>query len=301
MELALGFLAFGAALAAGVMAVRLAAVRARNRRMERDIRALEERIQELEQDLRRAREATVRFLGSVTHELRTPLTAIMGYQELLADGLYGEMDDRSREPVMRIGSAAADLLRMVDAALELARLDAGRIQLRLAPVEVAAACRAAAETLADMARDRNTRIDIQVPDDLPTLTTDPQRLASALELTLTGAVHASPGETVTIRARASRADVLVDIGGVPPPAEGWTPALDSLASLGGSAAFRFSLAQRFLRALGGDVELTSAQDAPTLRLRLPTAAPPPAEPVPAPEAGPATSGSRDSPGRRPRH
>ncbi|MGH7462827.1 MAG: histidine kinase dimerization/phospho-acceptor domain-containing protein, partial [Longimicrobiales bacterium] len=54
------------------------------------------------------------------HELRTPLAAILGYQELLADGLYGELSDRQREPVDRIQYAAQQILSLIDGLQELA-------------------------------------------------------------------------------------------------------------------------------------------------------------------------------------
>ena len=63
------------------------------------------------------------LIGVLGHELRTPLAAILGYQELLADGLYGELNDRQREPVNRIQQSAQQLIHLLDGLQELA--DAG--------------------------------------------------------------------------------------------------------------------------------------------------------------------------------
>src|SRR5262245_18645284 len=54
------------------------------------------------------------------HELRTPLAAILGYQELLADGLYGDLTSRQREPIDRIQHAAQQILSLIDGLQELA-------------------------------------------------------------------------------------------------------------------------------------------------------------------------------------
>src|SRR5687768_8696407 len=60
------------------------------------------------------------LIGVLGHELRTPLAAILGYQELLSDGLYGDLSDRQREPVERIHQSAQQLLHLLDGLQELA-------------------------------------------------------------------------------------------------------------------------------------------------------------------------------------
>jgi len=60
------------------------------------------------------------LIGVLGHELRTPLAAILGYQELLADGIYGHLDDRMEEPVARIQQSAQQLLYLIDGLQELA-------------------------------------------------------------------------------------------------------------------------------------------------------------------------------------
>lgn len=159
------------------------------------------RISELEREVQRTEATTNRLLTSITHELRTPLTAILGYQELLADGLYGDMDARCHEAVGRIGEAGAQLLRLVDGVLELARLDAGRLELALAPVALDELLTRVADAARTHARDRGVSLETDIPRGLPTITSDPDRLARALDLSITEAIRASTGGTLRISAR----------------------------------------------------------------------------------------------------
>src|SRR5258708_24161723 len=69
------------------------------------------------------------FLANVSHELRTPLTAIVGFVEMLRDGVYGELAPRQGGPVDRIAASATHLRHLVDQILDIARIAAGRLEV----------------------------------------------------------------------------------------------------------------------------------------------------------------------------
>ena len=72
-----------------------------------------------------ASDAKSTFLATMSHELRTPLTAIIGYEELLVDGLFGPISDTQKRHLARIGVSAKHLLALIDQILTLARVEAG--------------------------------------------------------------------------------------------------------------------------------------------------------------------------------
>lgn len=276
MAILLGVLAFLLAATATALGVRL-------RTTSRGVARLRQRIATLEQEVERTEATTSRLLASITHELRTPLTAILGYQELLADGLYGDMDARCHDAVARIGDAGAQLLRLVDGVLELARLDAGRLELALAPVSLDELLTRAADAARSDARDRGVTLETDIPAGLPTIISDPDRLARALELSITEAIRASAGTALRISARLeAEAAVTIEIAGTGLAADAYAPdrILGELHGPGDEgtpdnrAAFRLSVAHRLACLLGGDLALEPAAGRTTLRLHI-TEAPQP--------------------------
>ncbi|HEX7242709.1 MAG TPA: ATP-binding protein [Longimicrobiaceae bacterium] len=90
----------------------------------------------LHHELRRSTQGRDRFFSAMSHDLRTPIAAIVGYSELLADGIVGDLSSKQQEMVERISQVAAHLTELVNDILDLAKLDAGRVELRPEPVRL---------------------------------------------------------------------------------------------------------------------------------------------------------------------
>ena len=75
-----------------------------------------------------------RFFSAMSHDLRTPITAIMGYSELLQDGIMGDLDPHQQEMVERICQVSGHLAQLVNDVLDIAKLDAGRMEFQREPV-----------------------------------------------------------------------------------------------------------------------------------------------------------------------
>lgn len=152
------------------------------------VRRLAARLEQAEDRADRAVHARDTFFDLATHELRSPLAAVLGYQELLADGAYGDLPPTAAEPVTRIGRSAHHLLHLIDGVVELSRLKAGGVQPDLEPVNTAVLVSGIAEAFRTHTRDRGIEPRVRMPERLPTISSDPDRLLRALDLLITSAV-----------------------------------------------------------------------------------------------------------------
>ena len=111
-----------------------------------------------------ANAAKSRFLANMAHEIRTPLTGVLGMTELL---LKTQLNDRQHQYADAIRRSGTLLLRHVNDALDVARIEAGRLELRLAPLDPAAILREIANADAGLAAQKNLAIDVVIADDAP--------------------------------------------------------------------------------------------------------------------------------------
>jgi signal transduction histidine kinase len=148
------------------------------------------------------------FLGQVSHELRTPLTIIHGYSELMVDGLLADQDS-VRQSADEIHSSSALMLRLVDDLLDTSRLDAGRVALRTERVELSSWLTRLATGFGQA---NPTHVVVaQVPDALPSVTADLDRIGQVMNNLLSNAVRYSARGT-QIRVAAELEDDCIEIG-----------------------------------------------------------------------------------------
>ncbi|MGH8214986.1 MAG: two-component regulator propeller domain-containing protein, partial [Rhodanobacteraceae bacterium] len=125
-----------------------------------------------------ANAAKSRFLANMAHEIRTPLTGVLGMTELL---LHTALDQRQHRYADAIRRSGALLLRHVNDALDVARIEAGRLELAVAPFDPAATLREVAEADAGLAAQKGLRIEVEVAPDAPSAVRgDAQRVQQIL-------------------------------------------------------------------------------------------------------------------------
>ncbi|HWJ22653.1 MAG TPA: ATP-binding protein [Gemmatimonadaceae bacterium] len=229
------------------------------------------------------------FLATMSHELRTPLSAIIGYGELLADGVTGPVTDAQHQQLRRIGASARHLLTLIEDILTFARLDAGREETRLEPVDVATLARDAAGLVEPIALTQGLTLDVAVAAGLPHVTTDERRLRQILLNLLGNAVRYT--ERGGVRLEVEHAGDAISfavsdtgIGIAPEHLEHifepfWQVEQHLTRKVGGTG-LGLSVTRRLARILGGDVGVRSTPGVGstftvTIPIAAPEAAPPP--------------------------
>ncbi len=216
------------------------------------------------------------FLALLTHELRNPVGAITGYQELLADGLYGELDDGGKEALGRIRSAGDQLLSLLDGVNELIK-PGSSLTADMLYVQLEDMLTLAVENARQLAAGRNAQLNATDFAGLDQVMTNPQRLAHALDLALGAAVRASPNAGLRISAeRDSDGVQTLFVRGTSLDAVRDDPSLqitpdDTNGTAGAictGPGLRLAMAKRLATSIGADVDLQRDGDSTTLKIRL---------------------------------
>ena len=225
-------------------------------------RALRERNEALED----ADKIKIDFVHHVSYELRSPLTNIIGFVHLLGDPATGPLAQKQREYLDYITVSTNTLLALINNILDLATIDAGRMQLNLGPVDILETMAAAAEGVQDRLVNAGLALDISAPADIGSFIADKLRVRQILFNLLANAVSFSPGGAAVTLSAARSADAVVfsvtDEGpGIPPDVLekvfDWFET-HSLGSQHRGPGIGLSLVRSFVELHGGTVTIISA-------------------------------------------
>jgi signal transduction histidine kinase len=139
-------------------------------------RALAERGRELET----ATQHKSAFLAQMSHELRTPLNAILGYTELILDRIYGDVPEAIGGVMERVQHSGQHLLRLINAVLDLSRMESGKLALSITEYTVADVVAAVVTTVEQLVAEKHLTLRVTVPAMLPPGTGDAHRLTQVL-------------------------------------------------------------------------------------------------------------------------
>jgi GAF domain-containing protein len=120
------------------------------------------------------------FLSSMSHELRTPLNAILGFNEMILGQVYGEVPADMQEPLADIQTSGKHLLRLINNVLDLAKIEAGRMELSLQDYSVHDTVASVHSTLRPLAAEKGLEFLASVPNDVPLAYGDGGRIAQCL-------------------------------------------------------------------------------------------------------------------------
>jgi len=173
--------------------------------------------------LERANRLKSEFLASVSHELRTPMNAIIGYTKLMLDGLDGELTEQQTADLERVVQAADNLLGLINGLLDLAKIEAGKMELNVEEVDLPLVIDDVIELMRASADTKSLSLRAEVAGALPTAWADRARIRQVLVNLMANAVKFTEHGGVTIRASVVDGWITIAVAdtgvGIPPEAQ----------------------------------------------------------------------------------
>ncbi|HVU36304.1 MAG TPA: ATP-binding protein [Opitutaceae bacterium] len=134
------------------------------------------------------------FLASMSHELRTPLTGILGMSETLLEQAFGPLNEKQMRYLRVVESSGRHLLALINDLLDVAKIEAGQLELNPQPCSLEDICAGAMQTASDLAKKRNQRIGYVNRAGAIALRVDARRMVQVLDNLLTNAAKFTPPE-----------------------------------------------------------------------------------------------------------
>ena len=177
-----------------------------------DRKRFEEVILERNEALEASDRLKTTFLSHVSYELRTPLTTIIGFADLLAEPVTGSLNNKQREYLNDIKSSSQVLLNIINDILDLAVIDAGALDLKLAPVEVKEIVEAAELGVRERLSRAKVHLDVHIAKGAGTVMADANRLTQVLYNLLSNAIGFSPEDgAITLTCRREKNGVAISV------------------------------------------------------------------------------------------
>ena len=161
-------------------------------RMEETLRHRSEALVAANAELARAARLKDEFLASMSHELRTPLNGILTMSESLQEQVYGTLNAGQKRAIRDIEECGRHLLALINDILDVAKIEAGKIELETHPVSVESLCQSSLRMVKDPAHKKKIGISLAVDETVDVLTADERRVKQILVNLLSNAVKFTP-------------------------------------------------------------------------------------------------------------
>lgn len=213
-----------------------------------------------------ASEAKSDFLAVISHELRTPLNAIIGYTDLLLLGIPLDLAEPTRHQVERIRNASDGLLQLVEEVLSFSRIEAGKEDLRVSPLDLSELLRACVSMIEPMAAEKSLELGLDLPDAPIQLVSDERKIRQIVTNLLSNAVKFTEDGGIYVSATADDASIRVDFRdtGIGIPTEHLEHIFDPFWQVEHASTRRFGgtglglgVARKLARMLDGQLEVRS--------------------------------------------
>jgi signal transduction histidine kinase/CheY-like chemotaxis protein len=246
-----------------------------------ELKAAYEELQHRQAQLEEAMRARNRFYASMSHELRTPINAIIGYNTLLLDHIYGPLNERQTQGLQRTHKAAKHLLELVNDVLDLSKIEAGKIELSLQPVGFPALVEDLFVTVRPLADEHGSELALELHGEPTTVITDPRRVRQILLNLLSNAIKFGAGKPINVDCRVVEGGVEIDVRDAGPgiDAADLPRIFDEFVQLAhtpqqvAGTGLGLPISKRLALLLGGALEAESTPGAGSVfRLRLPKSA-----------------------------
>ncbi|WP_187144357.1 PAS-domain containing protein [Microvirga massiliensis] len=230
-------------------------------------------LKQIEYDLRdataraeAASRAKSQFLASISHEVRTPLNAVLGYTEMVLDGLYGDVAARAREPLMRVEANGKHLLALINDVLDFSKIEAGELGLAEAPTSIRDIVQAVLAATEGLAESKGLTLVAELPDCLPLVQGDERRLTQVFLNLVGNAVKFTECGSIRIRVAAGASGICVDVQdtgiGIPEDEreqifESFQQGSNAIPRAESGTGLGLAISKRIIEMHGGSISVTS--------------------------------------------
>jgi signal transduction histidine kinase len=178
----------------------------------RDLASALDKLDEKSRELEAASHHKSEFLADMSHELRTPLNAISGFSQVLRKQLFGEINDKQAEYLDDILASSRHLLSLIDDVLDLAKVEAGQIELEVAPFSLREALERGVVIVRERATREGVRVSLSSDPGVDTVSGDERRIRQVVFNLLSNAVKFAPeGTTVDVAAATVDGEIRVSV------------------------------------------------------------------------------------------
>jgi signal transduction histidine kinase len=224
-------------------------------------------IQAKSRELELANKHKSEFLANMSHELRTPLNAIIGFSEVLSEKMFGELNDKQLEYLRDIHSSGHHLLSLINDILDLSKIEAGRMELDLASVNLPMLLDNCTTLVRERASRQGLALALEIEEDVRDWVADIRKLKQVVINLLSNAVKFTPaGGRITLRARLLDRAVEISVvdTGVGIAKDQQALVFEEFRQAGGDylrksegTGLGLSLARRFVELHGGSMRVES--------------------------------------------
>jgi signal transduction histidine kinase len=175
---------------------------------------VEERTRELSKALEEVKKLSQRkndFVSNVSHELRTPLTSIKGYASILLSGKLGALPEDVAKRLAKINKHSDELVQFVNDLLDLARIESGKVELKLAPLNLKAIVDEVADLLAVQFKEKQIEFSSESPADLPEVMADYSQIKRTFINLINNSIKYTPQGKIKISLTRREKEVQVDV------------------------------------------------------------------------------------------
>jgi len=187
-----------------------------NARLFEEVQARTRELAKTVEHLENASQHKSQFVANMSHELRTPLAAILGYAELMQDGLYEPLGQKALDAVTRIRTNGRHLLGLINSVLDIAKIESGQFNLNIAEYAIESVVETVRAATESLAQSKNLALKTEVAKSLPIGLGDEQRLTQVLLNLVGNAIKFTDRGEVRVTAKAINGHFAINVADTGP-------------------------------------------------------------------------------------
>jgi signal transduction histidine kinase len=253
-----------------------------NTRLFEEVQARTRELAKTVEDLEIASQHKSQFVANMSHELRTPLAAILGYAELIQEGFYGSLPEKSLDALTRIRSNGKHLLGLINTVLDIAKIESGQFTLNMAEYAIESVVETVRSATESLAQNKKLVLMTEVAKPLPVGVGDEQRLTQVLLNLVGNAIKFTDTGEVRVTAKTIDGHFNVSVSDTGPgiPAEHQTRIFEQFQQVDnsntrakGGTGLGLAIAKQIVEMHGGRIWVESTLGkGSTFQMELPTRA-----------------------------